>query len=205
MIKKRIYVAGPYSADNIIQILENIQMGNRACTKLLLSGFAPFCPWHNYQFQLALQDGEKLTVEDYYRHTMAWLEVSDAVLVLPNYEKSQGTLKEIVRAKELGIPVFYNIKTFQEWSDQMNINEGTIQKGGINPNPPSISRPEEPLGQKPLKPAFGLVPRFIFLEKRNSEIINTMVRYSKAGKIIPTEWIIELSKNIEELKEEVKC
>jgi len=42
--------------------------------------------------------------------SMAWLDVSDAVLVLPKYRKSGGTNLEIARAKELGIPVFYSIE-----------------------------------------------------------------------------------------------
>jgi len=48
-----------------------------------------------------------LTVEDYYRYSMAWLEVADEVWVLPNSESSKGTQAEIKRAKELFIPVKY--------------------------------------------------------------------------------------------------
>ena len=55
-----------------------------------------------------LRDGEKLDVEAYYRYSMAWLEVSDAVFVLPNSENSKGTQAEIKRAEELNIPVYHD-------------------------------------------------------------------------------------------------
>ena len=107
---KRIYIAGAYSADNVLNVLNNIRKGIRASTELLLAGFAPFCPFLDYQFQLMLRENETLTVEDYYQYSIAWLEVSDAVLVLPDYKNSKGTLAEIKKAKELNIPVYYNFK-----------------------------------------------------------------------------------------------
>ena len=41
----RVYVAGPYSADNVIDVLENIRKGQRASVEILLDGHDPFCPW----------------------------------------------------------------------------------------------------------------------------------------------------------------
>lgn len=79
----------------------------RVGTEALLKGYAPFVPWMDYHFNLMLRDGERLSVEDYYRYSMAWLEVSDAVLVLPGWEKSKGTLNEIKRAEELYMPIYY--------------------------------------------------------------------------------------------------
>jgi hypothetical protein len=104
---KRIYVAGAYSSDNVLGVLDNIRIGIRKATEVLLEGNAPFCPWLDYQFQLMLRDNETLTVQDFYDYSMAWLEVSDEVLVLPNSEHSKGTQAEIKRAEELGIPVIY--------------------------------------------------------------------------------------------------
>ena len=41
---------------------------------------------------------------------MAFLEKSDAVIIqTDDYKSSKGTLGEIERAKELGIPVFYDL------------------------------------------------------------------------------------------------
>ena len=107
----RIYIAGAYSANNVISVLDNMRRGMRVGTEVFLAGLSPFVPWMDYQFQLMLREGEKLTVEDYYRYSMAWLSVSDAVLLVPGWETSKGTQAEIARAKELGIPVF---ETLQE-------------------------------------------------------------------------------------------
>lgn len=100
----RIYVAGKYSDTNIIGCLNNIHDGIKASVEVLKQGHAPFCPWLDYQFQFF---DKTLTVEDYYRYSMAWLEVSDEVWVLPNSENSKGTQAEIKRAVELNIPVKY--------------------------------------------------------------------------------------------------
>jgi hypothetical protein len=104
----RVYVAGKYSADNVLDVLRNIGRGEKACAHLFDMGFAPFCPWSDKVYVTSNPDG-LFTVEQFKNQSMAWLEVSDAVLVLPGYEESKGTLAEIARAKELGIPVFYSV------------------------------------------------------------------------------------------------
>jgi len=99
---KRIYVAGKYSDTNIIGCLNNIHDGIKASVEVFKQGDAPFSSWIDYQFQFF---DKTLTVEDYYRYSMAWLEVSDEVWVLPNSENSKGTQAEIKRANELKIPI----------------------------------------------------------------------------------------------------
>ena len=106
---KRIYVAGAYSADNVMDVLHNIRKGIEMSYTIFTLGFAPFSPWLDYHFVFE-DTHNKLTVEDFYRYSMTWLEVSDGIFVLPGYEKSKGTLVEIERAKELGIPVFYTLE-----------------------------------------------------------------------------------------------
>ena len=109
---KRVYIAGAFSSDNILQVFENMRLGMRASVKVLLSGYAPFCPWLDYHFSLMIRDTEKLEVENYYNYSLAWLEVSDALIVLPNWESSVGTKREIEVARKLGMPIFYNIDDF---------------------------------------------------------------------------------------------
>ena len=103
--RKRIYVAGAYSADNVIDVLNNIRNGNKMAAQLMKLGFAPFSPWLDYQFQFF----EVLSIKDYYDYSIAWLLVSDAMLVLPNFENSKGTLNEISIAEQKGIPIFYSL------------------------------------------------------------------------------------------------
>jgi len=109
MLMKRVYVAGPYSADNVITVLDNIREGMRAGTMLLLKGFAPFVPWLDFHFQLMLKEEETLFVEDYYNYSIEWLKVSDCMLVLKGWENSTGTRKEVELAKSLRIPIYYDL------------------------------------------------------------------------------------------------
>ena len=111
---KRVYVAGPYSADNISDIFENIRKGMRAGVEVFLAGYSPYVSWHDFHHNLMLKDGESLSVNDYYEMSMAWLVVSDAMLVLPGWMESKGTLAEIKRAEELKIPIFYTFEALKE-------------------------------------------------------------------------------------------
>jgi hypothetical protein len=106
----RVYVAGAYSGKNVLEILDNIRIGMRKGTEVLLAGFSPFVPWFDFHFQLMLKEDEKLTINHYYEYSIAWLKVSDVMLVLPNSENSIGTQNEIKIANEIGIPVYYNIE-----------------------------------------------------------------------------------------------
>ena len=100
---KRIYVAGKYNDSNVINVLNNIKKGTRKCVEIIKRGDVPFCPWLDFQFQWY---GD-LTVEEYRRYSMSWLEACDEIYVLNNWRTSGGTKAEIKRAEELGIPVVY--------------------------------------------------------------------------------------------------
>lgn len=98
----RIYLAGKYSDDNVIEVLNNIRTGIKVAAQLLKSGNDVFCPWLDYQFQFF----EELTMEDYYRYSMSFLEHwAEEVWVLPGWENSEGTKKEVEQANLLLIPV----------------------------------------------------------------------------------------------------
>ena len=109
---KRVYVAGLYSETpdggtvGVIQVLRNIKAGQRESLRVWRAGFAPFCPWLDYQFSLI--DDEPTTKEKYYIYSMAWLDVSDAVYVISGRGHAGGVDAEIKRANELHIPVYYS-------------------------------------------------------------------------------------------------
>jgi len=107
---KRIYLAGTMSDPNCLQFLENLRKGIRVSAELVLLGYHPFSPFIDFQFFLALRHDEKITLDMIQAYSMSWLEVSQAVLVLPDYEFSKGTIAEIKRAEELGIPIYYSME-----------------------------------------------------------------------------------------------
>ena len=114
-MRKRVYVAGAYSADNVLDLARNISRGREAALEVRLLGFADYCPWNDFEMLSLLRKGHEITVDDCYEVGLAWLEVSDALLVVEGWTMSRGTHAEIARAEELGIPVFYSIGTLIEW------------------------------------------------------------------------------------------
>lgn len=110
-MRKRIYVAGKFTDDDILDIFENMRLGTKYCSWLFSQGYAPFCPWLDHAYILVGKRNE-YKVSEFYDYSLAWLAVSDEVKVLPNWEGSKGTKKEIEVAKELNIPV-----TFLTWDE----------------------------------------------------------------------------------------
>ena len=84
----RIYVAGAINANNVIAVMNNIKLGIYMGAQIIELGHSPFVPHLDYQFQFF----KDLTIEDYRRYSMDWLEVSDIVFVLPESESSVGTI-----------------------------------------------------------------------------------------------------------------
>ena len=115
-MKKRIkvYVAGECSANNVLGVLQNIGRGEKACAELFRLGFAPFCPWHDKSYVIDNPDVE-FKIEDFYEYLIAWLEVSEVMLVIPGYSAGGVAMKEIEIAKKLGIPVCYSINELVEF------------------------------------------------------------------------------------------
>lgn len=105
---KRIYIAGKYSDDDIIGCLANIKKGIEMAGLLIRMGYAVYCPFLDFQIGLT-KHGNDLEKGDYQANSMAWVDVSDALLILDNWETSGGTKREIARAESLGIPVFYSL------------------------------------------------------------------------------------------------
>lgn len=104
----RIYIAGPYSGDDITTILGNIRRGIRKAAELMQLGYAVFCPFLDFLIALVLRDGEEINKAQYQANSMARVECCHMMLVLPGWESSGGTKREIARAKELFIPVIYD-------------------------------------------------------------------------------------------------
>jgi len=113
---KRVYCAGSYSAKNVLDVLRNIGKGQQACAELFKAGFAPFCPWHDKSYVIDNPD-VNFEVAQFHNHSMAWLEVSDAIYVISGVGDGGGVDAEIERAEELGIPVFYSIDDLFEWGE----------------------------------------------------------------------------------------
>jgi len=112
---KRVYVAGlitprgVWSKNFAIDFLINIRKMIRVGLDVLFAGFDPFVPAFDHSFWSALQEGEFITESMIKRYSKSWLEVCDAMLLTPGWQKSTGTLAEIELAQELNIPIFESL------------------------------------------------------------------------------------------------
>lgn len=122
----KVYVAGKYSADNVIEVLQNIGHAEDVAAILFEQGFAPFCPHHNKDFAIKLP-GSKFTVQQFYDYCMEWLEVSDVLFVISGTKTAVGVRSEIKRANELSIPIFYNISDLRDYRYQLIQEEKTFK------------------------------------------------------------------------------
>lgn len=128
----KVYVAGPYSADNVLDVLRNIGKGEYYASLLFAEGFAPFCPWHNKDYMVRLWDHHEITVDMFYKYSIAWLEVSDVMFLVPGWKKSKGTLEEIPFAQCRNIPIFTSMSELIKYRDRLEErlqekNEGCVQ------------------------------------------------------------------------------
>jgi hypothetical protein len=129
--KRRIYVAGAYSSDNVVGVFTNMRRGIRLATTTFQAGAIPFTPWLDYHFSLSLDESKGIpTIEDYYQYSMSFLENwAEAVLVQQQgWTESKGTINEINRARELGLPVFFSLESLLKWiKDQDAADELEIE------------------------------------------------------------------------------
>ena len=95
-----------------MQVFKNISAGQKMAVRLLSYGFAVYCPFLDYQFAI-LEPG--FPKELFQKNSMEWVRVSDAVILLPGWEDSGGTLWEIVIAEKHGVCVFEDFNDLLRW------------------------------------------------------------------------------------------
>lgn len=119
---KRVYVAGPLtphgikSANPAIEYLINISDMVDFSLEVMEAGYTPFCP--ALDFLYFLKTKKRITEAMIKKTSKDWLDVSDVMVLLPDWGKSTGTIAEIKRAKELGIPVFDTLEELIKYDTQ---------------------------------------------------------------------------------------
>jgi len=97
---KKIYVAGPYRADNAWGVEKNIRKAEELGMELARAGFNPMIPHTMFRYF-----NGTLTDEFWLKATMEWLETCDAIALVKGWGHSDGAVKEYDRAIELGFQV----------------------------------------------------------------------------------------------------
>lgn len=98
---KVAYVAGPYRADTIYGVAQNIQKARDVALRLWKLGYAAICPHSNTAFFDGACDDSVWLSGD-----LEILRRCDFVVVLDGWEKSEGATKEVQIANIDGIPVY---------------------------------------------------------------------------------------------------
>jgi hypothetical protein len=124
-MRKRIYIAGaitPTSKDKppVLEYCANVASFLATGTALYRRGFAPYVP--ALDMLIVIWGWGNFKTEDFFDTSMAYLAVANAVLVLPEFENSVGTRRELEYAREHRIPIFYDIEDllnyFNGWGDK---------------------------------------------------------------------------------------
>lgn len=102
---KLVYIAGKLNGD-ASSYIKNLSRMIAWDIKVKRLGYATFCPGLDFLEGLLAGDFE---YEDYFNSSQEILIRSDAVFLVPGWETSEGTKKEIEAAKKNNIPAFTDL------------------------------------------------------------------------------------------------
>ena len=121
---RRIFISGPITPRGkrvdtdhpAIEYILNCRDMIEASNELMRKGWATYCPALDFlNFLLA---GTDLPVEDIFKIDLAWVEVSDAMLMVGNWEKSKGSVAEHEMAKKLQLGIYYSLDEVPDESNR---------------------------------------------------------------------------------------
>lgn len=96
-----VYIAGPFRGPSNWAVCENVRAAERIGLEVAKLGAFPVIPHAN----TAHFDG-LLTAQFWLDGTMALLRRCDAIVMVPGWERSQGSCHEYADARDRDVPVF---------------------------------------------------------------------------------------------------
>lgn len=102
-----IYIAGPYSAETPELIRKNVETAKVAGQEILRRGHACICP-HSMTHDWDIGTG--LPYEVFLETDLEILRRCDAILMLPGWSKSRGSVAEFQEAGCLGLKRYLSIE-----------------------------------------------------------------------------------------------
>jgi hypothetical protein len=111
MEKKKVYVAGKLNDDAVGYIM-NCHRMIRTAKKVREAGYAVYVPCND--FLEGLVDGG-FDYHDFFDNSQPWLMSSDAIFLVPGWESSTGTRREMETADANNIPIFDSIEKMDEY------------------------------------------------------------------------------------------
>lgn len=104
----RVYIAGPYKADTFEDQMRNIAMARQTMIEVYRRGHTPLCV-HTMCAWLDL-DAADIPRETFLATDLDWLRLCHAILLLPGWEHSPGSVAELAEAERLGLEVFHGLE-----------------------------------------------------------------------------------------------
>ena len=103
---KLVYIAGKYRDKNLWGVTQNIREAERVMVAYLKMGFAVICPHKN----TAYLDGSCGDGDDhiYLDMDLEMLGRCDIIVMLTNWERSEGAKKELEYARAHGLKVVFD-------------------------------------------------------------------------------------------------
>jgi hypothetical protein len=114
-MSKRIYVAGKLN-DMAVNYLQNVSRMMKTAEEVRKVGYSVFVPCIDLLMGIMFGDYD---YPDYFNNSQPWIEVADGIFLVPGWETSEGTKKEIELAKSRGIPCFENIDVMDDYFDKI--------------------------------------------------------------------------------------
>jgi len=102
---KRVYIAGKLNG-MACDYIKNVHRMIITSEEVRKMGFAVYVPGIDFLQGVIFGDWD---YADYFDNSQAWLDVSDAVFLTPGWETSEGTKREIERAKTHNISVYSDL------------------------------------------------------------------------------------------------
>lgn len=112
----KVYVAGPYKANSEWETKQNIRNAEAVAVELWNKGYAVLCPHKNSAF-LGGTAQDKIFLEGY----LEFLKCCNFVILVGQWWKSSGTIKEIELALKLDISVFCSMDDFKKGKRLMEL------------------------------------------------------------------------------------
>lgn len=107
---KVVFIAGPFRGPTPWDVAQNVRRAEEVGLEVAMRGGMPLIPHAN----TALFD-KQLTDDFWLAGTQELLRRCDAVMLVPDWERSSGTRAEIELAMELGMPVFECWSSLERW------------------------------------------------------------------------------------------
>ena len=114
----RIYVAGPYTADDARKVQMNVDIAIEDGCKLMRKGWTPFIP-HLSHYIWMHPDGD-FDYKTWTAMDFEWLQFCDALYVIA---PSPGALAEVDYAKKHNIPVYDDIDDIPNSDSFIKVHE----------------------------------------------------------------------------------